>query len=244
MFKIEADLHTHTISSGHGYSTVDELARTAFQKGIKMIAITEHGPNLPGGPHQYFFGNMNVIPERLYGVRILKGVEANILDGGQLDLDDRLLAKLDFVTAGIHEDTGHRMSCKEDYTRATIETIKNPHVNMITHPANNYYPLDLEKVVKTAGRYNVVMELNASSFDPGKSRGNKDLSVKMCKLAQKYRVPLSLNSDAHFHARVGDISNLYKILQEAEVTEKDVINTSMDKINAFLKKQVFARKSG
>jgi len=69
MYNIEADLHMHTVNSGHAYSTVDELAKTASFKGLKLIAITEHGPNLPGGPHEYFFGNMSIIPNEMYGVK-------------------------------------------------------------------------------------------------------------------------------------------------------------------------------
>jgi putative hydrolase len=85
VFKINADLHTHTVASGHAYSTVDEMARGAFNKGIKLIGITDHGPKLPGGPNVYHFGNFSIVPDELYGVRIVKGVEANILKNGKLD---------------------------------------------------------------------------------------------------------------------------------------------------------------
>lgn len=201
LYNIKADLHTHTVNSGHGYSTIDELARTASDKGLKMIAITEHGPNMPGGPHKYFFSNMSILPAEIYGVRILKGIEANILDRGKLDLSKERLKSLDFVAAGLHFNTGHNLMNKEDYTNATIETIKDPLVHMITHPANIYYPLDIEKVVKAASLYDVILELNASSFHPFKkqSRGSVNLTTRLCKLAKQYGVRLSLNSDAHFH---------------------------------------------
>lgn len=75
-----ADLHTHTIASGHAYSTVTENAHAAAQRGLKVLAITDHGPLMPGAPHPYYFGNLKVIPEYLYGVRILRGIEANVTD--------------------------------------------------------------------------------------------------------------------------------------------------------------------
>src|SRR5512146_3220126 len=56
MLKIVADMHTHTIASGHAYSTVNELAHAAAAKGLAAMAITDHGPALPGGPHLYHFG--------------------------------------------------------------------------------------------------------------------------------------------------------------------------------------------
>ena len=63
--KIVADMHTHTISSGHAYSTVNELAAEASRKGLLAIAITDHGPALPGAPHIYHFGAMRFIPETM-----------------------------------------------------------------------------------------------------------------------------------------------------------------------------------
>ncbi len=236
MYNIKADLHTHTVNSGHGYSTVDELARTASSKDIELIAVTEHGPNLPGGPHRYFFSNMSILPEEMYGVKILKGIEANIGNSGKLDLNDSDLKSLDFVAAGLHYNTGHNLNNKKEYTEATIEAIKNPLVDMITHPASIYYPLDLEKIVKTASLHNVILEINASSFHPNKkgARGNKKLTTKLCKLAKKYDVLLSINSDAHFHTQVGQVHHLFDIIKKAGITDKNLLNTSIEKIETFL----------
>jgi len=236
MIKIEGDLHTHTISSGHAYSTLDEMVKAAARKDLKLIAITDHGPNLPGGPHEYYFGNLKVIPDNLYGIRVLKGVEANILDNGELDLEDSKLEKLEFVAAGIHADTGHNLQTKSDFTEATVKTMNNPLVNMITHPANIKYPLDFKKVVRAASKNDVIIEINASSFSENKigKRGDIEKSLELCRLAKKYGVYLSLNSDAHFHTEVGDISNLNYIIKKANLREKDIINTSKERILKFL----------
>src|SRR5262245_59642052 len=105
--RIIADMHTHTVASGHAYSTVNELALAAARKGLQAIALTDHGPAIPGGPHLYHFGAMRFIPAVIEGVRILTGIEANILDtAGGLDLDDSYLQRLDFVMAGLHEGCG------------------------------------------------------------------------------------------------------------------------------------------
>ena len=42
------DLHTHTVASGHGYSTIQEMAAAAKEKGIRILGITEHGPSIEG----------------------------------------------------------------------------------------------------------------------------------------------------------------------------------------------------
>lgn len=236
MMKIEADLHTHSVASGHAYSTINEMARAASEKGLKLLAITDHGPKMPGGPHDYYFGNLKVVPERIYGVRILMGIEANILNDGSLDLPEERLQKLDFVAAGIHGDTGYDNKSRLEHTEATIKAIKNPYVHMITHPANLYYPLDYLAVVQAASEYNVILELNASSFDQFRlgRRGSKELSLKLCRLAKKYKVPISLNSDAHYSSDVGNVKALAEIVKEAKLGAEDIINSSVEKVVHYL----------
>ncbi|MFW6266400.1 MAG: phosphatase [Halanaerobiales bacterium] len=234
---IKADLHVHTLASGHAYSTVDEVAQTASKKGLKLVAITNHGPAMPGASHRYYFGNMRIIPDKLYGVRLLSGVEANILNDGSLDLDDNMLERLDFVTAGIHRDAGYSNKTRKQHTQAIITAIKHPLVKMITHPANTAFAPNLEEIVRTAGEYNVILEANASSFYNFRigKRGDYKMSTHMCKLAREYDVPISLNSDAHFHTEVGDITFLNEVIEKSGLEERNVINSSEKRILDFLK---------
>lgn len=233
---IEADLHTHTIASGHAYSTVREMAQAAAGRGLRLIALTDHGPLLPGGPHEYHFGNIKVLPEYIAGVRVLKGVEANIMSDGGLDLSAEYLDKLEFVAAGIHADAGYYNQNKTAHTEATIRAIMNPIVKMITHPANLYYPIDIEAVVRAAREHDVILEVNASSFDSYRvnKRGSKELTLKMCKLARKYGVPVSLNSDAHYYEDVGNIQAILPIVEEAGLKESDIINTSLELLSSVI----------
>jgi len=81
------DLHTHTIASGHAYSTLTENVQAASRRGLKLLGTTDHGPSMPGAPHLYHFGNLSILPESLFGVEILPGVEANITNHeGELDI--------------------------------------------------------------------------------------------------------------------------------------------------------------
>lgn len=239
ILRINTDLHTHTVASGHAYSTVDEMAKGAFRKGIKLIAITDHGPQMPGGPHLYHFGNLVVVPDKLYGVRIIKGVEANILDAGKLDLEQEILSHLDFVAAGIHRLTGHSLKNKKEYTEAVIKAMENPYLDLITHPVQQEYPLFLEEVVKAAAQNDVILELNASSYSSKKNyrRGIKSESLKLLQLAKKYQVNLAINSDAHFHSEIGEYSSLNFIF-ESEFFEKElIINRSPSHVIDYLDKR-------
>jgi putative hydrolase len=90
------DLHTHTIVSGHAYSTMQEMVKAASEKGLKMFGITEHGPAMPGSCSPMYFRNLAVIPRWMYGVELFVGAEINIMDAsGNLDLEQKDIDKLD-----------------------------------------------------------------------------------------------------------------------------------------------------
>lgn len=236
MFKINTDLHTHTVASGHAYSTIDEMAKGAFANGIKLIAITDHGPKLPGAPHIYHFGNISVVPDRLYGVRVVKSVEANILEAGKLDLTAKELSNLEFITAGIHPGTGHNLNNKVEYTEATIRAMENPQLDMITHPVQRNYLVDLEAVAKAAAENNVILEINASSYSSNKrkKRGIKSEDLRLLKLAKKHGVMLAVNSDAHFHDKIGDYSDLRFIFESKDFEPELIINRKAEDMIKYL----------
>ena len=97
------DMHTHTIASGHAYSTLQEMAHAASEKGLKLLGITEHGPALPGSCHPIYFESLHVIPRNMYGVELMIGAELNILDyEGNIDLNERYWRLLDHRIAGMH----------------------------------------------------------------------------------------------------------------------------------------------
>ena len=86
------DTHSHTIASGHAYSTIREMAKAAAEKELSALAITEHAPAMPETCGNFYFSNLKVIPRTMYGVNLLFGVELNILDEeGNIDLPPSLL---------------------------------------------------------------------------------------------------------------------------------------------------------
>lgn len=84
--EIIADLHTHTLASTHAFNTVTEMARAAYEMGHKAIAITDHGPQMPDSPHIWHFYNLMRLPQKIEGVFLLRGMEADVLNiRGELD---------------------------------------------------------------------------------------------------------------------------------------------------------------
>jgi putative hydrolase len=232
--RIIADMHTHTVASGHAYSTVNELAQAAARKGLLALALTDHGPAIPGGPHQYHFGAMRFIPHVIDGVRILTGVEANIIDEtGLLDLDDSYLQRLDFVMAGLHEGCGMDGRGIDANTDALIRVMEHPLVRAISHPGNPAFPLHYEAVVKAAHATGTALEINNSSF--GMSRdGSAPNCRDLARLIALHGAPVIVGSDAHISQGVGEFDEAVAALIAAGVAEEQVMNSSLERLASFL----------
>lgn len=240
--KIVADLHIHTVASGHAYSTVMENARAAADMGLAMIGITDHGPAMPGGPHSYHFGNLKAVPEELFGVRILKGVEANVVDRqGNLDLADERLAGLDIVLAGLHTVCSPYGSVAEN-TQMMVNAMKNPWVDAIVHPGNPEYEVDAQAVVKAAVEYDVALEINNSSLKLSRV-GSRPYCENIACLAKEYGAKIILGTDSHFALAIGDFTKALEIVEKYKISPDLVINSSVENILRHLNRRSNRRNS-
>ncbi len=224
----------HSVSSGHAYSTIEECARAAAEKGLEAFAVADHGPAIPGSGNLYHFWNLKVVPRRWHGVLVLRSVEANILDvEGNLDLPDKVLASLDLVQAGLHPYTGYRGEGVEDNTAALLAAIAHPLVDVIVHPDNPNYPVDMERVVEAAARAGKALEVNNSSFVYTRE-GSGDNCRLLARLAAERGCYLSVGSDAHVATFAGEFSHAVEILREADVDPRSVVNCSLESLEGFL----------
>jgi putative hydrolase len=234
--KLLVDTHCHTLASGHAYSTIKEMADYASQIGMKVIGMTDHGPSLPGAPHIYHFGNLRVLPEYISGVRILKGVEANIMSyDGVLDMPERFLSKLELVIAGFHDGCLMPGSVEEN-TSAVISAMKNPLVDIIAHPGNPQFPIDIERVVECAVETGTLIEINNSSF--GNARKGSEENCRIVALeAKKKGALLTTGSDSHICFHVGKFDKVLKLFEDVGITEELVISSNPQKLIDFLNKK-------
>ena len=140
---IELDVHTHTIASGHAFSTLQEMAQAAAAKGLKLLGITEHSSGIPGTCDPIYFRNLHVVPRRMYGIELLLGAEINITDfNGNIDMDEFYLRMLDIRIAGIHS-LCYTHGTKEQNTNGMVNVISNPYINIISHPGDGTASLGL-----------------------------------------------------------------------------------------------------
>ena len=235
--KLIADLHIHTIASGHAYSTVEEYAAAAKKKKLKVIAFTDHGPAMQGGADPYHFSNQRMIPDILNGVRILRGGELNIIDSdGHLDLTDEYLKTLDFVSIAMHPKCGYEGKGERENTEALLKAMINPYVKVIAHPGNPMYPIDFKKVIPIAKERGILIELNNSSLTISR-KGSFGRCFEIAKFVKNIGWKVTLGSDAHISTMVGDLDTALKMATDAGLKKEDIINTSMELIDEYLVKK-------
>jgi len=232
--KLIADLHVHTVSSGHAYSTFEEYAARAKSIGLAAFAITDHGPSMPGGPHIYHFSNLRMIPKIFNGVRIFRGVECNIInDQGGLDLPDDVLEELDVVMVAFHPRVGYESGGEEANTKVLLKAIANPHVNVIAHPGNPMFPVSISKTVSAAKERGVVLEINNSSFT-GSRMGSWDRCLEVAREVKRQDWLVTIGSDSHISTMLGTFDKALELVKVAGLSDDNIVNTSIEKIEKYL----------
>ena len=229
-----ADLHMHTLMSGHAFGTIREMAAAAAEKELKLIGITEHGPGIPGTCDPIYFRNFGDAPRQLYGVEMLYGSEVNILPGGQLSLDRRHLDCLDYAIAGIHGFCYENVGIVKN-TDNLLKCMEDSKVRIISHPDTILFPLDYSVLVQGAKAYQVALEVNNSSLlKPDLRPGCVENYKIMLPLCMEFRAPIVVNSDAHDPNFVGECSAACALLEEIGFDETLILNLDIPKLKAFL----------
>lgn len=230
------DIHTHSVASGHAYSSAREMINAAIEKKLELFGMSEHAPKMPGTCSEMYFHNFRVIDRTAYGIELVMGAELNILDyNGTVDLPEKVLDRIDFTIASMH-DLCISSGSAEQNTRAIVEAIKNPYITIIGHPDDSYFPLNYHDVIVAAKEYHVLLELNSSSLKPNSHRINaKENATDMLNLCRQYETSIIIGSDAHIDLDVGNHRYAHELLAELDFPEDLVVNTSVDKFKKYLR---------
>ena len=225
---IVADLHTHTVSSGHAFSTISENAAAAAALGLRAIAFTEHAPALCGAPIYIFFETLKVLPRYMNGVLIIRGAEVNVMDfNGTLDLEERIMEQLEWVIASFHQPILDPCSVAEG-TRGWMGVAHNPYVDVIGHCCAGRYPFEHKTVIQEFAKMGKIVELNNKSFQ---ERPGADINCpKIAELCAEYGVPVILSSDAHYCGDIGKVDAVSEMLKQIRFPEELIINTDYDRV--------------
>lgn len=229
------DMHTHTMASGHGYSTLKENIEEAEKKGLKVLGLSEHGPAMPGGPHIFFLHNYRAIPRQYGELQLFCGAEANLIDlNGRLDLEDKDLKRLDYVIASMHTVCVTPGSRKEN-TKALMQAMYHPYVNIIGHPDDDRFPVDYAMLVAAAKETGKILEVNNTSLHPKSSRkGGRENVLALLKECRKQGVEVLLGTDSHICYTIGDFKDTMPLLAETEFPEELILNCDMRKVSTIV----------
>ena len=236
---IQLDVHTHTIVSGHAFSTLTEMVNEARQRGLKVFGITEHAPTFPGSCQPIYFWNYHVVPRQYGDMRLLLGAELNILDcNGRLDADDNYYRCLDIRIAGIHRLCWEGGTIEEN-TSGMVSVIRNPDVDIISHPGDGTADLLFEPIVMAAKETGTLLEINNSSLKPCRGKCHKAVpnNIEILRLCKAYGVPVILGSDAHIHYDIANYENIYPLLAETEFPEELIINNKPDMLLKYIEQK-------
>ena len=234
--KYQLDIHCHTVSSGHAYCTLEENFEAASAKNLKLLAITDHAPAMPGGAHLFHFYNMRILPEYIKGVRLIKGAEVNIIDyEGSIDLDDDVMSNLDLIIASLHPpclDFG----TPNEHTNTIIKAMNNPGIHIIGHPGDIRYNFDIKEVVSMSKETGTLLEINNSSLKPTSFRPGGDIMIrKIIEECMRQDVQVIMGSDAHYSGDVGNFTEASALLKKLGFPEENIINNSVEKFLEIIK---------
>ena len=236
---VKLDVHTHTLVSGHAFSTLQEMAQEASRRGLDILGITEHAPGIPGTCDPIYFRNLTVVPRQLYGVRLMLGAELNILDTtGRIDLDETYYPRLDIRIAGIHALCWEGGTPDEN-THGMIQAMRNPWVQIISHPGDGTAQLNFEPIVLAAKETGTLLEINNSSLNPVRNKTVAAANnLEILRLCKQHDVPVILGSDAHISFSIADYGYALQLMDQCDFPIELVMNDKPDTFLNYLKQPV------
>ena len=233
MIKILADTHTHTNCSTHAFGTIIENITEAKKRGIELVCMTDHGPQIPDAPHIWHFETMAELPEEIDGVRLIKGAEANILDvDGSLDFPVSIQKKMDMMIASIHRPC-FKPHTVEEHTKTWLNVIKNPYVTVLGHMGQTAYQFEHEPVIEAAKAANKCIEINNHSF--AVRPGSDVICGKIAEYCKKIGAKIVVSSDAHAPFQVGVFDKALAVLEKIDFPENLIMNLNRERFERYLK---------
>ena len=218
-------IHIHSNWSD-GINSIKEMALESKRLGYSYVVICDHSQSAAyaGGltpddvvrQHE----EIDALNEEDLGIRILKGIESDILPDGSLDYPEEMLKTFDLVVASVHS---HFNMSEKDMTKRIIYALMSQYAMMLGHPtgrlllARHAYKVDINEIINVAAGEGKIIEINANPY-------RLDLNWENAKKAKEKGVKMSINPDSH---ETGTLTEVYfgiKIARKAALTKQDVVN--------------------
>ncbi|HUO05124.1 MAG TPA: DNA polymerase/3'-5' exonuclease PolX [Candidatus Binataceae bacterium] len=223
---LRGDLHSHSTWTD-GRASIEEMARGAARAGLEYLAVTDHSKRLtmahgldPKRLREQW-REIDRVVAKVRGIKLLRGIEVDILEDGSLDLPDDVLSELDWVVASVHYKIEQN---SRDLTRRIVKAIGNPNVDVLGHPTgrliNHRAPghFDLDEVLRAARGEGCAMEINSQPE-------RLDLDDVMCIAAKRAGVKMVISSDAHHPNQFAGLEYGVNQARRGWIESSDVLNS-------------------
>jgi DNA polymerase (family X) len=220
---LRGDLQMHTTESD-GRHSIEQMAQAALKMGYEYVAITDHSKavTVANGMDETRTREHagRIRAAKVSGIRILAGIEVDILKDGRLDLADEVLAELDIVVASIHSFMNME---RAEITERMLAAIENPYVQIIGHPTGRILlrrdamAYDMERILDAARRRGVVVECNAAP-------DRLDLKDAYLRMAKDRGVRVVISTDAHSIKNLELMRYGVQMARRGWIEKKDVLN--------------------
>jgi DNA polymerase (family 10) len=215
---LRGELHCHSTWSSDGKNTIEEMAHTAKSRGYRFLCITDHSHYLREGRLEAQWQEVASLNEKLRSFRILRGIEVNIRADGSLDVEDDVLAELDWVVASLHT------SFERSPTERVLGAMENSHVDCIGHLTGRRLlkrdgaPIDIERVVEKAAETGTALEINSQP-------DRLDMRDAHARLAGEAGVRIPITTDAHSTGALAYSELGVAQARRAWLTKEQILNT-------------------
>jgi DNA polymerase (family 10) len=233
---LRGDLHAHTNWSD-GTASIEAMANAAKAHGLSYLAISDHSRRLAVAhgldPVRLAkqCAEVEAANRRLEGIELLTGIEVDVLEGGDLDLPDAVLAPLDVVIAAVHSKFDLSRAAQ---TRRMLAALEHPNVKILAHPVGRLidrrepYDVDMPAVIRKCKARGVALELNAHPE-------RLDLTDLACRMAKDEGAKIVINSDAHAEHEFDNLAFGIGQARRGWIEKDDVINSrSLREVRAWL----------
>ncbi|MBI2018081.1 PHP domain-containing protein, partial [Candidatus Daviesbacteria bacterium] len=229
--EIRGDLHLHSNypikspSHGPGADLIEDMVKKAASLGYEYVGISDHPPGYTAVSNEEIIKWVQMrtkfiqkLSSGTKSIRVINGLEIDILGNGKLSVPDEALETLDYCIAGIH--SGHR----SDITKRLMHALQNPHVDIISHPTNRLLneressDADWETIFKVCAKNGKLLEINGYP-------NRLDLRDDLVRNALEYGVKFVINTDAHELSQMDNMKFGVSVARRGWAEKKDIVNS-------------------
>lgn len=223
---IRGVFHCHSTTSD-GTATLEQMAAGARRLGFEYYGTGDHSESahyaggMDAAKIKKQFAEIDRLNKKLKGLHIFKGMEADILADGGMDMGEKILSQFDYIVASVHSKFNLP---QKEMTARMVKAVKNKYVRILGHMTGRLllsregYPVDVKQVIDACGDYGTAIEINSNPM-------RLDIDWRNIPYAREKKVMLVINPDAHSVEGISHFRYGVGIARKGGLTAKEILNT-------------------